>query len=450
MINFQLNFNTPTYHRNVYLSCSWRADEGKSASWVVVRDLDQNKVRAIGDIIGESTQDPLRIRRIMDGTDGFVCVLPYRDNKFTTSEYILQELSIAIDKEMLIALFYDDRVQVSVKEEKDTVEITLPCLEESTLSIIRPLKHQKIKFFGPIPFTYGIGNSVEDQLRVKLTNFLETLRSLPRVTEPYALVFSRLDKDFAHAREAIRSAVEIHAGVPCVWVNDSTELFSSNLTNNVRQLTRELLRHASFVVVDISRSAQTPYSENPTLAFELGQTDFASKKFFLSMRRIPNYQAYFAVADFQWIPWEDERELHQHLSNWIQNNRTEFSRNIYNRSKELLVNSYHPVVVDYKEFVYNSKLNYKLHTLTSTERMLIAASISLIILSVTQLVNIIFGFENGYDLLSVIASIIALFFGSFYISIQTFFAQNRIARLTVYILAISLFLAFVFAFAATS
>lgn len=442
IVDFEIRIKS-NYLLNVYLSCSWRPDQGKNASWVIVRDLDDNRIRAVGDVKDQPEQDPNRILRIMEGCMGFVCVLPYRDNTYTTSEYIVQELSLAIQKGFPIALFVDRRIQLTTVEDPNNpemVEIKLPNLDRSSLKMQLPLMVSKSALYGPHFYDTGTDRNMEDQLKFKISDFVETLKNKPLVKEPYALVFSRLKSDFQLARNAIQSAVEQHAGIPCLWIN-SEDRYNTNI-DGIRERSRELLRHAEFVVVDLSRSAETPDSENATLAFELGQTDFAGIPMYVTLKRIANYEPYYAIENMQLHFWENEESLHRDLSNWIDARKTALSRYVYNRAKELSDFGYTQAIRDYKEFQYDPAKTYRLENLSNYERILIAASIFLIIFSGAQLFEAWFGFSGSYDLLAITASIIAFFFASFYSQIQITLARSKSAKYIIYGTAILFTVAF--------
>lgn len=439
---FKVEFNSSTYRRNVYLSCSWRPDEGKSASWVIVRDLDSNDIRVLGDVRDQPEQDPERIRRIMGGCSGFVCVLPYRDNAHTTSPYILQELALAVEKDLPIVLFRDDRVQISTKKDSTHTEIDIQNSAAISFPVPSPFRIPNEKFFGLFEYTLGNeGKSVEEQLKFKVGAYVEALKNKPNVREPYALVFSRLQDDFAHARAAIRSTVQESAGIPCIWINDDFTRYTTNI-NGVRERTRELLRHAEFIIVDISRSADRPSAENPTLAFELGQADYSQKPFFVSLKRYSGFETYYAIEDMQLNIWDDEANLHQDLSSWLKSNEAHFSRYTYNRAPELQREGYTPKVVDFTSFTFNKAQSYKLEILSIQEKFFIALAIGVMIFTGSQLFESYTGFSSSYDLLSILASIIALFFASFYSSIQTYLARNKQARWLIYGIAGLLLVAF--------
>src|SRR6266545_6454364 len=55
---------------------------------------------------------------------------------------------------------------------------------------------------------------------IDLEPFLKAvLRGRDRIRS-YAFLIGRLERDFSQARDAIRSAVEAAAGIPCLWIDD--------------------------------------------------------------------------------------------------------------------------------------------------------------------------------------------------------------------------------------
>jgi hypothetical protein len=129
----------------------------------------------------------------------------------------------------------------------------------------------------------------------------------------YAFFVGRLERDFAQAREAIRAAVEAEAGVPCLWVDDGRH--RTNL-DSVRERTRELIRHAAFVVADLTLGPESPHQENPSRAHEIGLAIGYDRPLMLCSQE-PRRHPYYSIGDMQMTFWQDERELEASVRAWI-------------------------------------------------------------------------------------------------------------------------------------
>jgi hypothetical protein len=141
---------------------------------------------------------------------------------------------------------------------------------------------------------------------------VERLPSAP-VIPSYAFFVGRLERDFAQARSAIRAAVEAEAGVPCLWVDDGR--FRTNV-ESVRERTRELIRHASFVIADLTLGPESPHQENPSRAHEIGLAIAYEKPLMLCSQE-PRRYPYYSIGDMQMTFWNDEQELAASVRAWI-------------------------------------------------------------------------------------------------------------------------------------
>ncbi|MCZ7542107.1 MAG: hypothetical protein M5R40_00535 [Anaerolineae bacterium] len=436
-----IRINAP-YIRNIYLSCSWQRDVGQSASWLVVRDLDRCQVRAVGDVRGLAQQDPARIARIMGGCSGLVCVLPPRQNPFSTSEYILQEVAIAVRLGLPVALFVEADVRLQIEEEGETVRLRVPNLDMSTLHLTEDdLTLSRRNYYGAFAFEPASREPIDRQLEGKIEGFADYLRRIPQgaVSEPYAVALSRVRPDFALARQAIRAAVERQTGLPCLWSHDD-ERYATGI-ESIRQRTTALLQHAEFIVADVSRKLEAPFAENETVAFELGEAVAFDKEIFVSYREVSNFEPYFAIADMQLHGWDTEQALYDTLCQWLEARKERISRHIYNH--DLADGDFTPHVAACPAFVYDRRGHYHLEILSVYERVLIAVSLSALVFSGAQLFEAIFNFSASYDLLAVVASIIALFFASSYSRFQAFLARNRPARYAIYAAAVFMLAAYI-------
>ena len=129
----------------------------------------------------------------------------------------------------------------------------------------------------------------------------------------YAFFVGRLERDFAQARSAIRAAVEEEAGLTCLWIDDGR--FRTNV-ESVRECTRELIRHAAFVVADLTLGPESPHQENPSRAHEIGLAIAYEKPLMLCSQE-PRRYPYYSIGDMQMTFWHDEAELAASVRAWI-------------------------------------------------------------------------------------------------------------------------------------
>jgi hypothetical protein len=159
-----------------------------------------------------------------------------------------------------------------------------------------------------------------------LTRFCAAVvTSSPRIL-PYAFMIGRLERDFTHAREAIRAAVEREAGIPCVWADDGRH---RTPVESVRERTRLLLKHATFVIADLTLGVESPHRENPSRAHEIGMTLAYERKLMLVSQE-PRRYPYFSIGDLQMAFWDTEAELEQKVREWIHANREWVARRVFN------------------------------------------------------------------------------------------------------------------------
>lgn len=146
------------------------------------------------------------------------------------------------------------------------------------------------------------------------------------VTRPYAFFVGRLERDFAHARAAIRSAVERVAGIPLLWADDGRHVTN---VESVRRATQAMIRHAAFVVADLTLGVESPDRENPSRAHEIGLA-LAYERPLLLTSQEPRRYPYFSIADMQMLFWLDEGELAEQVGDWIVKTRPVAERRVLN------------------------------------------------------------------------------------------------------------------------
>ena len=131
---------------------------------------------------------------------------------------------------------------------------------------------------------------------------------------------------FLHPRQAMRVAVEREAGIPLVWIDDGRH--RSNV-ESVRQRTRLLIRHAAFVIADLTLGVESPERENPSRAHEIGMAVAYDRRLMLSSQE-PRRYPYFSIGDMQMSFWETEDELERNVAQWIRPPRKSVSRRVFN------------------------------------------------------------------------------------------------------------------------
>ena len=143
---------------------------------------------------------------------------------------------------------------------------------------------------------------------------------------PYAFFIGRLERDFRHAREAIRTAVESEAGIPCLWIDDGCHRTD---IDSIRERTRQLVRHATFVIADLTLGIESPDRENPSRGHEIGMAVAYERPLMLCSqepRRVP----YYSIGDMQMTFWAAEDELEADVKNWIRMHRAQVARRVFN------------------------------------------------------------------------------------------------------------------------
>jgi len=164
----------------------------------------------------------------------------------------------------------------------------------------------------------------------------------------YAFFAGRLEKDFCHARAAVRAAVEWELGMPCLWSDDG---HLHPTSSGVRETTQTLIRHASLVIADLSLGPENPHHENPSRAHEIGLAIAFGRPIMLSSRE-PRRYPYFSIGDMQMFFWSDERDLWYRASEWLRAHRGRLGRRVFNR--ELT-----SAKVDRKPFEFAASQSYR-------------------------------------------------------------------------------------------
>ena len=390
---------------NIYLSCSWRPEAGQDVSWLLVKELDQTDIQVLGDVPDLPEQDDNRIKRIMQGCVGFLVVLPYRNSQpSTTSPYIIREIRVAAELGIPIALFHEVRVHIELRATADGFELKFPSDPDEPPILIT---HKNI--FGPYDYDSEERN-LHIQVAGKLHDFSDCLLRQPPLFQQYVFLITRLQRDFEQARLAIRAAVEKGAAIPCLWADDQRH--TTNI-EGIRERTRLLIKHATFVVADLTYGIDSLNIDNPSRAHEVGIA-VAYRKQILLCAQEPRRDPYFAASDIQMVFWKDEEELQKRVAEWIHNNRASLGRRVYNRELSNRDLSYTPRISEPK-FAIDSGNRYiapNSYPLSATESWIIAVGFGLIALSVALLAKRLIGFEETFDFAAVLAGILTVVFAS--------------------------------------
>jgi hypothetical protein len=307
--SFNLEIFAPD-RTEVYLSC---------AGWTplvsaLVKTLDGARVRVVGDVTGLAA-DSQRVRRIMSNCSGVVAVMPFREREScTTDPLLVAELRIAAELGMPAAIFIEENVVLRVTRSEGRAALRFGDSDELTM--------QAGALHGPATCRETLDQPPEGILEPFLA---DSLRAAGRI-RPFAFYIGRLERDFTQAREAIRTAVENEAGMPFLWADDGRHRTN---VEGVRERTRLLLKHARFVIADLTLGVESPDHENPSRAHEIGLAIAYDRKLLL-LSQEPRRYPYFSVSDLQVVFWETEADLEQKVSEWIRNYRDCLGRTTWN------------------------------------------------------------------------------------------------------------------------
>lgn len=169
---------------------------------------------------------------------------------------------------------------------------------------------------------------------------------------PYAFFIGRLERDFSHARAAIRAAVEREAGIACLW-SDSDHQTS---VASVRESTRLLIKNAAFVIADLTLGVENPDGENPSRAHEIGMSIAYERPLMLSSQE-PRRYPYFSIGDMQMTFWETEAHLYESVRHWIRARRGALARTVFNHHLPERFPGYE-AVIGVPDFAYDPIVRY--------------------------------------------------------------------------------------------
>jgi hypothetical protein len=172
------------------------------------------------------------------------------------------------------------------------------------------------------------------------------------IVRPYAFFIGRLERDFTHARAAIRAAVEREAGLACLWSD------SDHQTNvaSVRESTRLLIKGAAFAIADLTLGVENPHGENPSRAHEIGMSIAYERPLMLSSQE-PRRYPYFSIGDMQMTFWVTEAHLYESVRHWIRARRGALARVVFNHQLTEHCRGYRPAI-GAPDFVYDPAQRY--------------------------------------------------------------------------------------------
>lgn len=300
---------------DVYLSCGkWN----ESAAQLVKR-FDEAYVRVVGDVT-DLHRDEERVLRIMRACSGLVVLLSERPSEdSTTYSFLVRDLRIGAELEIPLLIFKEEGVILDINKRADIVTLQFGGSEQVTVPAGQ--------VYGSLKYDANSSLQPDETFDAFLA---EVLKPSDRIT-PYAFFVGRLERDFTQAREAIRTAVENEAGIPFLWADDGRHI--TNL-ESVRERTRLLLQHASFVVADLTLGVESPDRENPSRAHEIGMAIAYDRKLLL-LSQEPRRYPYFSIGDLQMVFWSTESDLEYKVREWVRNYRDCLGRTIWNhRLKE--------------------------------------------------------------------------------------------------------------------
>ena len=373
----------------------------------------------------------------MAQADGFLSVLPYRPDKgCTTSSFMLDELSMAVNSRLPIALIYDARVEIAIADNDTSDIVSLGFSDGRAVEIPKEI----LVFHAG--YDFGVPKSEEIQL-ASLFDFLDVIaqaRSTTGRMQPYSFLICRLQSDFELPRRACIVAAERAAGMRCLWI-DSHD-YRANVEDTVERV-RLLIKNAQFVVAEISLTEENPDFDNPSRAHEIGLATAYRKKVF-AVSHGPRRHPYHGLVSRQLVWWDDEDELYSELSSAIHAERGAVGRHIYNRELEKLGDGFFPrFATPHFDPIAAPRWSPPVTgDEGGTQSWMYALSFGFSAGCIALLLRRLVGYEDTLDLVALFAGTVAFFFSS-RISrrIQKALQQPTYLRWLIPLFAVLLFLA---------
>ena len=391
----------PKPEATVYLSVSWQPDQGKDFGYRLVRRLDETGCLVVGDAKDFKEMESPRLQRIMSKADGFLSVLPYRPDKASkTSGFMIDELRLAIGLGLPLAVIYDARIAVQATTDSTTKLSRLIFPDASAIDI----ESKNLIFCKG--FDFGVPTS-ENLTLVELDAFFSQIKSRPKVG-PYSFLITRLQPDFALPRAACTAAAENASGTPCIWIDSKN--YSTNIDDTTERV-RLLIKHAEFVVAEISLTEDNPDFDNPSRAHEIGIAMAYGKKLFLVSHE-PRRHPYHGVVPRQLVWWNNEAELYEDLKTAIYAERGEIGRYVYNEEIQK-VDSGHTSKFSAKKFDINQSPAWvPPASMDTAQSWIYAVSLGVIVFCLSAILRHWVGYSDTLDLVAMIAGITAFIFSS--------------------------------------
>ena len=307
-----------------------------------LRHLDQAGIRVVSDV-DDMDGDPPRVRRIIGGCGGLITMISLEhlhDIRESGTDPVIVETDNT-DRPHLVLVEKGLSFDTNCHDNKATVSIDKSTFFHTT----------RTSLHGPHEFELE-SSELDAGTRALVDSFVARVCEIP-VAEAFAFMIGRLERDFAHAREAIRAAVELEAGIPCLWSDDGRHRIK---TKSVRLTTQLLLQHAEFVIADLTLGPENPENENPSRAHEIGISVAHHRPLMLCSRE-PRRYPYFSIGDLQMFFWSDERDLYERATEWLRAERASIGRTVLNNRLREWLPGYHPVVKPV-EFAFDAKRRY--------------------------------------------------------------------------------------------
>lgn len=381
----------------LYLSVSWQPDAGKDFGYKLVKQLDERRVLLVGDPKGFDNMDPARLRRVMDGCDGCISVLPYRPEKPSlTSPYMIDELKIAVEFGLPVAVFCDKRI--GVKYEKTNDGTVYRFVDGSTVVVPQALQKHVVAY------DHGVERS-ENITLINLADFVDGLNRTIGKVPKYGFLITRLQPDFSLPRQACVAAVAQSTGFPCLWI-DAPD-YTTNINDTVERV-KLLIKHSEFVVAEISLTAENPNFDNPSRAHEIGLAT-AFGKDVIPVSHDPRRHPYHGIVSGHVVWWQDEKELFDNLTERLHSKRGTIGRHVYNwdLADESTLQPAH--------FVHNTADSWQPPStlqLPSHVSWAFACSFSLIVFCLALLLRKFVGYDDTLDLAAILAAVTTFLFSS--------------------------------------
>jgi len=288
-----------------------------SVLWLAVSYMDRYAIRAITDVT-DSDLDKDRVRRIMSECLALVVVLPScASDPCTTAPDIVEQLRLGVELGLPVLILMEDGVLTVL--DKSIHSLTLR-IGDSV-----PVSTTPEQIYGPVLYAEKT-EALENNALHCFDQFLKAVLKIKAQIRPYAFYIGRLEQDFSLAREAIKVAVEAEAGIPCLWSDDGRHQID---LESVRESTRLLIKHATFVIADLTLGKENPEHENPSRAHEIGMAIAYGRKLLLCSQE-PRRYPYFSIGDMQMTFWSIESDLEIKIRAWIRVNRESLARTVLN------------------------------------------------------------------------------------------------------------------------